>query len=68
MGDDTYIVDDSKDKVVEASNGGVDTIITTLNKFSLAKMPKSVHRNTCFNDFTRRFIDTSVFFYFSIFI
>ena len=39
MGDDTYIVDNSKDKVVEASNQGVDTIITTLNKFSLAKMP-----------------------------
>lgn len=39
MGDDTYIVDNSKDKVVEASNQGVDTIITTLEKFSLAKMP-----------------------------
>ena len=39
MGDDTYIVDDSKDKVVEASNQGNDTIITTLKKFSLAKMP-----------------------------
>ncbi len=39
MGDDTYIVDSSKDKVVEASNQGVDTIITTLNKFSLEKMP-----------------------------
>lgn len=38
-GDDTYIVDNSKDKVAEASNGGVDTIITTLNKYSLAKMP-----------------------------
>ena len=38
-GDDRYIVDDSKDKVVEASNQGVDTIITTLNKYSLAKMP-----------------------------
>lgn len=39
MGDDRYIVDDSKDKVIEASNQGVDTIITTLNKYSLAKMP-----------------------------
>lgn len=39
MGDDRYIVDDSKDKVVEASNQGNDTIITTLEKFSLAKMP-----------------------------
>ena len=39
MGDDTYIVDDSKDKVVEASNQGNDTIITTLEKFSLVKMP-----------------------------
>ena len=39
MGDDTYIVDNSKDKVVEASNQGNDTIITTLEKFSLAKMP-----------------------------
>lgn len=39
MGDDTYIVDNSKDKVTEASNQGVDTIITTLNKFSLEKMP-----------------------------
>ena len=39
MGDDTYIVDSSKDKVVEASNQGNDTIITTLEKFSLAKMP-----------------------------
>ena len=39
MGDDTYIVDNSKDKVVEASNQGNDTIITTLKKFSLAKMP-----------------------------
>ena len=39
MGDDRYIVDDSKDKVVEASNQGVDTIITTLNEYSLAKMP-----------------------------
>lgn len=39
MGDDTYIVDNIKDKVVEASNQGVDTIITTLNKFSLEKMP-----------------------------
>ena len=38
-GDDRYIVDDSKDKVVEASNQGVDTIITTLNEYSLAKMP-----------------------------
>ncbi|WP_066358722.1 calcium-binding protein [Aliarcobacter cryaerophilus] len=38
-GDDTYIVDNIKDKVVEASNQGVDTIITTLNKFSLAKLP-----------------------------
>lgn len=38
-GDDRYIVDDSKDKVVEASNQGNDTIITTLEKFSLAKMP-----------------------------
>lgn len=38
-GDDRYMVDDSKDKVVEASNQGVDTIITTLNKFSLEKMP-----------------------------
>lgn len=38
-GDDRYIVDDSKDKVVEASNQGNDTIITTLKKFSLAKMP-----------------------------
>lgn len=37
-GDDTYIVDNIKDKVVEASNQGVDTIITTLNKFSLAKL------------------------------
>ena len=39
MGDDTYIVDNSKDKVAEASNQGNDTIITTLEKFSLAKMP-----------------------------
>lgn len=39
MGDDTYIVDNSKDKVTEASNQGNDTIITTLEKFSLAKMP-----------------------------
>ena len=39
MGDDTYIVDNRKDKVVEASNQGNDTIITTLKKFSLAKMP-----------------------------
>ena len=38
-GDDRYIVDDSKDKVVEASNQGNDTIITTLEKFSLEKMP-----------------------------
>lgn len=38
IGDDTYIVDNIKDKVVEASNQGVDTIITTLNKFSLAKL------------------------------
>ena len=39
MGDDTYIVHSSKDKVVEASNQGNDTIITTSKKFSLAKMP-----------------------------
>ncbi len=38
MGDDTYIVDNVKDMVKEAANQGNDTIITTLKKFSLAKL------------------------------
>lgn len=38
-GDDTYIVDNLKDMVKESANQGNDTIITTLNTFSLAKLP-----------------------------
>lgn len=35
-GDDTYVVDNRRDVVVEQAGEGVDTILTSLNNFSLA--------------------------------
>jgi Ca2+-binding RTX toxin-like protein len=34
-GDDTYIVDNPADKLVERADGGVDTVYTTLNAYTL---------------------------------
>jgi Ca2+-binding RTX toxin-like protein len=34
-GDDTYVVDNARDVVVEEANGGIDTILTTLSTYSL---------------------------------
>lgn len=38
LGDDTYVIDNLKDVITELSNGGNDTIETTLRTFSLAKL------------------------------
>ena len=35
-GDDSYVVDSTADKVIEAANGGIDTVSTTLANYTLA--------------------------------
>jgi VCBS repeat-containing protein len=36
LGDDTYTVDNAGDQVIEAAGQGIDTVLTTLNTYSLA--------------------------------
>jgi Ca2+-binding RTX toxin-like protein len=45
LGNDTYVVDNASDLVIEAANGGTDTIETTLNGLFLTSLPGSSGEN-----------------------